>query len=115
MTIAPFKDFMAAVDRQIKARPGCCQHCLYTLDKPEEHDASGAGCDRIPQFINGRLVTWRVNEARPGAHDRQFRDVERDAFETECAANPPTSSLGNIIRLEQIIRFNARHKKKETP
>lgn len=113
MTIAPFQQFMDAVDRQIERKAtDLCPHCLAPMKNPAEHDASGAGCDRIPVTEKGKLIGWMPNFKRPGVAEK----VERDAFEAECAANPPTSSLGNIIRLHQINRFEERLKqKRETP
>lgn len=59
---------------------------------------------------NGKRLYGRPNYDKPGVFER----VARDAFEAECAANPPRSSLGSLLRMQEINRFED-HLKKGTP
>lgn len=65
--------------------------------------------DRIAIYdANGKLTGWRPNYAKPGIAE----EVSRQAFYNECAARPPSSSLGLLIRLRQINRFEAEQRSK---
>lgn len=85
MTIAPFQQFMSAMDRDIERR------------------RIEAMPDMIPSDTEtGRKLGVMVpNYAKPGVAEK----VARDTFEAECAANPPRSSLGLLLRLHEINRF----------
>lgn len=65
--------------------------------------------DELPDTIwtydaQGNRLYGRPNYDKPGVYER----VQREAFEAECAARPPRSSVDQIIRFGQIARFEAR-------
>ena len=57
---------------------------------------------------NGKRLYGRPNYAKPGVAAR----VERECFESECAADPIRSSLDFIIRARKVARFED-HMKQE--
>lgn len=86
MTIAPFKQFMASVDRDIERRRiEAMPDVIWTYDEA------------------GNRLYGRPNFDKPGVAER----VERDAFEAELAANPPRSSIGLLLTFVKTRRFNA--------
>ena len=50
---------------------------------------------------NGNRRCGRPNFAKPGVAEQ----VQREAFENECAARPPTSNIGMIMRMQKIAEF----------
>lgn len=80
MTIAPFKSFMTAIDRDIERK---------RIEAMPDFIPSASGQSMIPNY------------AKPGIAEA----VERRAFEDELANNPPTGSLSLRLQMLNINRF----------
>lgn len=91
MTINPFQQFMSAMDRDIERRR--IEAMPDMIPSPTE--------------LGRKLGIMVPNYAKPGMAEK----VARQAFETECAANPPRSSVELLQRLHEINRFEERMKR----
>lgn len=91
MTLAPFHQFMSAINRHIERK----------------HETP----DYIPSDteIGRKLGIMVPNYAKPGVRER----VEREIMEAEWAANPPRSSVELLQRFDEIRRFEQSLKKGE--